>query len=79
MVISSAILLYAFYALLGVFVLFSVFHLFHLFRFGLVGFGALFMGLLYIVVSILIVSQSLDRARAREWNESLNIPFTGSI
>ncbi len=78
MEISSVILLYAFYVLLGIFLLFSLINLFHLFRFGLIGFGALFMGLVYVVLATLIVFRSLDIAHGHEWTESLILPFTRS-
>lgn len=78
MEISSVILLYIFYVLLGVFLLFSLINLFHLFRFGLIGFGALFMGLVYVVLAAFIVFHSLDIAQGHDWTESFILPFTRS-
>lgn len=75
MEISSVILLYAFYVLLGIFLLFSFINLFHLFRFGLIGFGAVFVGLMYVAFAALIVFRSLDVAHGHEWTESLTLPF----
>lgn len=76
MEISSLVLLYAFYVVLGIFVLFALMNIFHLFRFGLIGFSGLFVGLAFVVVAGLLVTQSLDLVRSHDWTETFTLSFS---
>lgn len=75
MVISSIVLLYATYVLLGVFVLFSLFNLFHTLRFGLIGYSGLFVSLAYLVVATVLISHLFELIQSHDWTETLTLPF----
>lgn len=76
MVLSAFILSYIFYAVIGVFLLFALANLFHLLRFGLVGFGGLFVGLVFVAAAALLVFQAVDTIQAADWSASLTLPFS---
>lgn len=75
MIISSAIILYAIYLLVGVFVLFSLFNLFHTFRFGLIGYSGLFVSLAYLLVATVLISHLFELIQSHDWTETLTLPF----
>lgn len=67
------IFLYVYYAFLTVWVLLSLIGFYHLARFGRRMFGSFFVGLLYIVGSLVIVGLSYTYLSSIDWQTNVTI------